>query len=392
MLTARRTTQLARRRYQSGQLIDDKDRWCARWREDVLQPDGSVRRVRKWDVIAMKADCPTKRLAQRLLDERMRVINREDYRPAPAQTFAQFADRWMKTVMVHHKPSTQRVERIYIERHIKPAFAPLPLREISAELVQAWVSSLPLMPKTVCNIKTTFKTMWKTARAWGYVQHDPFDALRLPRFRKGNVYQFTLEEAVAIIAAARGWHRIFFRLLAETGMRPGEAAGLRPEDLDGQELHVRQSVWRGSIQTPKSVNAVRRFAISAELVADLDRHLAEAKPNKHGLIFLNQAGRPIRMDHYRENILNPILDRLGIRARVQALGIRCGNYAFRHMNATVMDSVLRTPLKTRQKRLGHANIATTLSHYTAAMDHDDLAAAEQIGALLNPRREDEALQ
>jgi hypothetical protein len=63
---------------------------------------------------------------------------------------------------------------------------------------------------------------------------------------------------------------------------------------------------------------------------------------------------------------------------------RCGNYAFRHMNATLMDT-LNTPMKTRQKRLGHAQIETTLKHYTHAIDADDQLAADQIGALLSPK-------
>jgi len=49
------------------------------------------------------------------------------------------------------------------------------------------------------------------------------------------------------------------------------------------------------------------------------------------------------------------LDRLGVT--------RCGNYAFRHMNATVMDG-MQVPLKTRQAWLGHADIKTMMLHYT----------------------------
>ena len=102
-------------------------------------------------------------------------------------------------------------------------------------------------------------------------------------------------------------------------------------------------------------------------------------------IFATETGRPLGMDNFRHRVLNPILDELGIRAKIQALGVRGGNYAFRHMNATVMDG-LQTPLKTRQKRLGRADIATTLTHYSHAVDADDLAAADALGALLSPRK------
>jgi hypothetical protein len=64
-----------RRRYQRGSLTKDGDRWIARWREDVRRPDGTVKRVRKKDVIASTKECPTRQTAQRKLDEILRGVN-----------------------------------------------------------------------------------------------------------------------------------------------------------------------------------------------------------------------------------------------------------------------------------------------------------------------------
>jgi len=90
------------------------------------------------------------------------------------------------------------------------------------------------------------------------------------------------------------------------------------------------------------------------------------------------------MDNFRNRVLNPLLKQLGIDKKPKAMGIkRCGNYAFRHMNATVMDEI-GTPLKTRQHRLGHARIETTMAHYTHEVDADDGDAAEAIGSMLSP--------
>jgi integrase len=98
------------------------------------------------------------------------------------------------------------------------------------------------------------------------------------------------------------------------------------------------------------------------------------------------------MDNFRHRVLNPILAALGIDKKLERMGItRCGNYAFRHMNATLMDT-LNTPMKTRQKRLGHAQIETTLKHYTHSLDIDDVATANALGALLSPKTEREVIQ
>jgi integrase len=106
--------------------------------------------------------------------------------------------------------------------------------------------------------------------------------------------------------------------------------------------------------------------------------------NELGLMFASQEGNPLSMDNFRNRVLNPILKKLKIDKKLKAMGIkRCGNYAFRHINATVMDEI-GTPLKTRQHRLGHAQIETTMTHYTHKVDADDRKAADTIGAMLSP--------
>ena len=93
------------------------------------------------------------------------------------------------------------------------------------------------------------------------------------------------------------------------------------------------------------------------------------------------------MDNFRNRVLNPILKQLGVDKKLKEMGIkRCGNYAFRHMNATVMDEI-GTPLKTRQHRLGHAQIETTMTHYTHKVDADDRHVAETLGSMLSPTAE-----
>jgi integrase len=86
---------------------------------------------------------------------------------------------------------------------------------------------------------------------------------------------------------------------------------------------------------------------------------------------------------FLRDVLNPILRSTCIMASIEASGLRCGNYAFRHMNVTLMDQ-LAIPLKTRQQRAGHSDPSITLSHYTHAVDAAGVAAADQLGAMLSP--------
>ena len=118
--------------------------------------------------------------------------------------------------------------------------------------------------------------MWNSARAWGYVAHDPFDGLVLPKRGLVQALTFSLEDTQAhhcvLPASLTG---TFYAILAETGIRGGEICALRVADLDlvNAVIHVRQSVWRGQIQTVKSRKGNRRFPISTELVEHLRIYL-----------------------------------------------------------------------------------------------------------------------
>jgi len=82
---------MARRRFQRGHLRLRGDKWVGMWREDVLLPDGTVKRVRKSEIIGTRQDYKTKHLATRGLTDRLKTINSLTYKPRPTATFAEFA-------------------------------------------------------------------------------------------------------------------------------------------------------------------------------------------------------------------------------------------------------------------------------------------------------------
>ena len=81
---------LARRRYQKGSVLFSESRqaWLGRYREDVIQPNGSIIRTRPQVVLGNKKDLPTRRLATRKLDEILSRINDTGYEPTRIATVA----------------------------------------------------------------------------------------------------------------------------------------------------------------------------------------------------------------------------------------------------------------------------------------------------------------
>ena len=188
---------------------------------------------------------------------------------------------------------------------------------------------------------------------------------------------FSVEEVQRILASAGEPYRTFYWLAVETGMRAGELCGLRVEDFDWERglVSVRQSVWRGKFQSPKSENAVRCFALSHRLLAHVADCLRRWKPNERGLLFATRNGTPWDANLLVKRRLYPLLDSLGIE--------RGGLHAFRHTNSTLMDR-LGVPLKVRQQRLGHSDPSLTLSVYTHVASEDDLRFAEELDVILRP--------
>src|SRR5258708_26405582 len=249
---------MARRRYQKGSLVPKSGLptnglWIGRWREEVIQSDGSITRPYKWEVLGTINDYPTRKLALRALEARLSTINSPTYRARPTATFAEFANRWDATVLSQHKRSTQSSTRSQLRRWLLPQLGSCALKDLDGQRLQAFVSGCRCNSKTIRNLIATLRMMWNSARAWGYVAHNPFDALVLPKRGLVQTFSFSLEEAQRIITSASEPYKTYYSILAETGIRGGEVSGLRVADLDLENalIHVQQSVWRGQIQTVK---------------------------------------------------------------------------------------------------------------------------------------------
>ena len=371
---------MARRRYQKGSLVPNRGvpengLWVGRWREDVIQTDGTITRPYKWEVLGTVQDYPTRKLALRALEARLSTINSPTYRARPTATFAEFANRWDATVLSQHKRSTQSSTRSQLRRWLLPQLGSCALKDLDGQRLQAFVSSCHCNSKTIRNLIATLRMMWNSARAWGYVAHNPFDALVLPKRGLVQTFTFSLEETQRIITSASEPYKTFYSILAETGIRGGEICGLRVADLDFENalLHVHQSVWRGQIQTVKSRKGNRRFPISTELVEHLRAFLRTWRPNSLGLLFATQNATPWDHSLVRKRKFHPLLNRLGIP--------QCGFHAFRHGNATLLDQI-GAPMAVRLNRLGHAEAQTTMG-YTHAVTADERRIADELGKILH---------
>jgi integrase len=126
-----------------------------------------------------------------------------------------------------------------------PYFAKMQMKDVSTLTLQLFVNRCTQSSKTRSNFIGLLRMMWKIAKAWGYVTHDPFEGLVLPKHQARAPFFFTVDEVKLILVAADLPNKTLYWMAAETGMRPGELAGLRLEDvnLEGLSVRVVQSVY-----------------------------------------------------------------------------------------------------------------------------------------------------
>jgi integrase len=345
-----------------------------------LDADGKrIRRNRTFD---------TRREAQAWI-ETQRSRTEELILPVADQRLDEYLRWWLQHEAPKGKPgraplaaTTLQGYRINIERHLVPVLGQKRVGQLTVSDLDAFASrklAEGYAPSTVNRIRETLRSALSTA-----VRQDRLTR-NVARYGGGvgaappPVDRFSDEELGAILTAGRDQHYYpVILLLARTGLRIGEACGLRWRDVALRTTPPRLSVvWQldkwGQIVDPKSPTSRRTIPLRQEVVSELVRwrelqevwsnRLGEHFVNEHGLVFTTKTGRPIS----KRNIARSFE-----RAR-KAAGVEHGT--LKTLRSTVATQLAEGGLHPRKAQtfLGHAHMSTTMKYYTAVSDVDDAA-------------------
>jgi integrase len=262
---------MARRRFQRGSLFQRGKRqkvWVARWREDVINADGTMGRMRRSAVIGTVAEISTRRLAMNALSERLRLLNSGSQRPQAMRTLKDFVRKdWEPVVLPTLKYATQRHYKYVLNVHLIPAFGERRLSDISREAIQAFLTAKlrdGLSWETVHHFRCALSKVLGTAEEWGYIADNPARKTRLPRRDyKPERSILTPEQIRRLISALPEPTMSAVMLLVLTGLRIGELLALRWKnvDLDARVLKVTETVYEGHFDSPKTRRSVRSIPI-----------------------------------------------------------------------------------------------------------------------------------
>lgn len=231
-----------------------------------------------------------------------------------------------------------------------------------------------LDPRTVNYVHTIVHRAFKDAVRWGRLARNPADAADPPRAsqKADGVHArdaATLRQFLDASRSAGDRSHALWVLLATTGMRRGEALGLR-----WSVQTITQTGSAVQLGEPKTARGRRSMALDGDTVSVLREHrrrmleermLVGADFEDHGLVFHQPDGSCLRPDAVSGAFLR----------RAEEYGLpRLTLHGLRHTWATLaLERGIHPPAV--QERLGHSTIAITLgiySHVTPTL-HDEAA-------------------
>ena len=221
--------------------------------------------------------------------------------------------------------------------------------------------------------------------------------VRLPK-KKAHVLEinkfYSTEELKIFFSCLEDYGNLkfnaFFRILAFTGMRKGEALALEWSDIDfdNKIIHITKGVSLDEndtpiISTPKTNKSVRSVSIDNETVLTLKKwKLEQAQKlmkkginslNKHQLVFTYRNNRL-----YRPCYVNDWLDIIIKTYNLKKITI----HGFRHSHCSLLFE-MGTPIQVVQERLGHTNIKTTMDIYTHVTEKQRDEIADNFAKYVN---------
>ena len=295
-------------------------------------------------------------------------------------TVGELGDEWLKH-LGHLKASSARPLEIAWRLHVNPRWSSIAVSDVRYSDVQSWVTDLQVAKAksatTVLRAYGVLASILDVAVKDRRLLSNPARGLNLPR-KVGKEHVYLSHAQVKLLAANARENEALVNFLAYTGLRWGEATGLRVRDIDFARRRVKvqqNAVMVGGtivVGTPKSHEA-RSVPIPSFLREPL-LALCESKAS-NDLVF-GDGHEYIRPPDSRRGWWNAALRR---SREIEPEFPSVTRHDMRHTAASLAVSA-GANVKAVQRMLGHASAAMTLDTYADLFDDDLDAVADALDA------------
>lgn len=357
-------------------------RWCAQ--VDLGYVNGKRKRKYLYGT--------TRRAVQQRLTKVLRDVQQGLPVAMERQTVAQFLTRWLEDAV---KPSVRpRSALTYEQRitnHLTPALGRIALDKLTPQHIQRFIAqqrAAGLSPNTINHHLAVLNRALNQAVKWGLVARNVVPLADAPRGEHTEGRVLTPDEARRFLSAAHGTREeTLFITMLTTGLRIGEARGLRWQDvdLDTGVLTVRYQIQRIAKKEqfcePKTARSKRTIALPVITVNALrkqhavcaeERLRAGARWQDWALVFPAKDGTPFGVTTV-QRAMDTALAQAGIP--------HLSPHRLRHTAATFLAAANVNP-RIAMDAMGHTGVEMTMAHYQHVTDAMRRTAAEGIQTLL----------
>jgi integrase len=305
------------------------------------------------------------------------------------QSVSIYLSHWLESIKSSVRPRTYDSYDLNVRR-LQPLIGRTRLNSLSPAIVERAYGE-GLSKRSVVHAHTVLHNALKKAVQWGLLGRNPTEAVSVPRAEQTEMKTLNEEQVRALfeVTAADRLHALYV-LLATTGLRLGEATGLRWQDVDMAKgtVTVRRALQRQRgaglvFVEPKTKTSRRNVYLANGAVEALSGHrkrqlverlLTGADWKGLDLVFCRTDGGPLEPSGVPQR-LHTILKNAGLPdLRVHDL---------RHTAATLQLEKGTHP-KIVQEMLGHSSIALTLDVYSHVTPGLHAEAAKKMDSLFKP--------
>ncbi len=299
----------------------------------------------------------------------------------PTPTFKDFTATWLTERQIEWRRSHLKVLKCTLDGHLLPHFGDQPVGTITKADILAFrtkLADLPgrtgpkMSPKRINGILAPMRQILaEAADRYGFVS--PTLNLKPLRLRKTDVEPFTLEQVQQMLATVRPDWRNYFTVRFFTGMRTGEAHGLKWKyvDLDKRLILIRETFVLGEDEYTKTDSSQRDIRMTQVVFEALqDQYLATGKLSEY--VFCNREGKPLDNDNFGSRVWYPLLRHLGLKKRRP--------YQMRHTAATLWLASGEAP-EWIARQLGHSStemLFRVYSRYVPNLTRQDGSAIDRL--------------
>lgn len=297
-------------------------------------------------------------------------------------TFKVFAEQWFAESEVSWRRSYRVTQRGSIDQYLVPYFGEKEVGQITKADVLAFRATLAKVTtrrsqSTLSNrrINSVMKPLRQILNeaADRFEFTSAFRNIKPLKMKRSDVMPFTLDELQQILTTVRADYRQYFTVRFFTGMRTGEAHGLKWKyvDFERRLILVREAIVLKEEDELKTDGSVRDIQMN-DLVFDALQAQFKVTGKTSEFVFCNRGGTPIDNQNFLNRVWAPLLRHLEIPHRRA--------YQMRHTAATLWLASGEAP-EWIARQLGHTStemLFRVYSRYVPNLTRRDGSAMERL--------------